>query len=158
MVRGPFKVGKNVYADYYAFGQGECPDTVEGFPATGVVGKLQKKGPDTYEDVRGQVTADYQTLLEQLWVKDLREKYEVVLYPEALETVNNQYLGGDTSLACSAETQTEIDRKVVELVKKQHEKAFGILSDNREKLDELAQFLYEKETITGEEFMQILEK
>ena len=76
----------------------------------------------------------------------------------ALETVNNQYLGGDTSLACSAETQTEIDRKVVELVKKQHEKAFGILSDNREKLDELAQFLYEKETITGEEFMQILEK
>ena len=88
MVRGPFKVGKNVYADYYAFGQGECPDTVEGFPATGVVGKLQKKGPDTYEDVRGQVTADYQTLLEQLWVKELREKYEVVLYPEALETVN----------------------------------------------------------------------
>ena len=76
----------------------------------------------------------------------------------ALETVNNQYLGGDTSLACSAETQTEIDRKVVELVKKQHEKAFGILRDNREKLDELAQFLYEKETITGEEFMQILEK
>ena len=76
----------------------------------------------------------------------------------ALETVNNQYLGGDTSLACSAETQTEIDRKVVELVKKQHEKAFGILSDNREKLDELAQFLYEKETITCEEFMQILEK
>ena len=88
MVRGPFKVGKNVYADYYAFGQGECPDTVEGFPATGIVGKLQKKGPDTYEDVRGQVTADYQTLLEQLWVKELRDKYEVVLYPEALETVN----------------------------------------------------------------------
>ena len=74
----------------------------------------------------------------------------------ALETVNNQYLGGDTSLACSAETQTEIDRKVVELVKKQHDKASKILKENREKLDELAQFLYEKETITGEEFMQIL--
>ena len=88
MVRGPFKVGKNEYADYYAFEQGERPDTVAGFPATGVIGKLQKKGPDTYEDVRGQVTADYQSLLEQLWVKELREKYTVVLYPEALETVN----------------------------------------------------------------------
>ena len=76
----------------------------------------------------------------------------------ALETVNNQYLGGDTSLACSAETQTAIDRKVMELVKKQHEKALHILKENREKLDELAKFLYEKESITGEEFMQILEK
>ena len=74
----------------------------------------------------------------------------------ALETVTNQYLGGDTSLACSAETQTEIDRKVVELVKKQHEKACQILTENREKLDELAGVLYEKETITGEEFMDIL--
>lgn len=74
----------------------------------------------------------------------------------ALETVNNQYLGGDASLACSADTQTEIDRQVVELVKKQHEKAAAILLENREKLDELAQFLYEKETITGEEFMNIL--
>ena len=73
----------------------------------------------------------------------------------ALETVNNQYLGGDASLACSAETQREIDRKVVGLVKAQHEKARQILNANRAKLDELAQFLYEKETITGEEFMQI---
>ena len=76
----------------------------------------------------------------------------------ALETVTNQYLGGDASLACSADTQTEIDRQVVELVKKQHEKALKILSDNRAKLDELASFLYEKETITGEQFMDILNK
>lgn len=74
----------------------------------------------------------------------------------AMETVNNQYLGGDTSMVCSAETQTEIDRHVVELVKKQHEKAATILLENREKLDELAHYLYEKETITGEEFMTIL--
>ena len=74
----------------------------------------------------------------------------------ALETVNNQYLGGDASLACSAETQTKIDQRVVELVKKQHEKAVNILNENRAKLDELAKHLYEKETITGEEFMQIL--
>ncbi len=74
----------------------------------------------------------------------------------ALETVNNQYLGGDASLACSAETQSEIDRQVVALVKKQHEKAIQILEDNREKLDEIAEYLYEKETITGEEFMSIL--
>ena len=74
----------------------------------------------------------------------------------ALETVTNQYLGGDASLACSAETQTQIDRQVVELVKKQHAKALGILRENREKLDALAAFLYEKETITGEEFMRIL--
>lgn len=74
----------------------------------------------------------------------------------ALKTVNNQYLGGDASLPCSAETQTEIGRQVVELVKKQHEKAAGILLENREKLDELDRFLYEKEIITGEEFMKIL--
>ena len=74
----------------------------------------------------------------------------------ALETVNNQYLGGDAALACSAGTQAEIDRQVVELVKKQHEKAAAILLENREKLDDLARFLYEKETITGEEFMKIL--
>ena len=76
----------------------------------------------------------------------------------ALETVSNQYLGGDASLACSADTQNEIDRKVVELVKCQHEKASKILVDNRAKLDELAKYLYEKETITGEEFMSILNK
>ena len=76
----------------------------------------------------------------------------------ALETVTNQYLGGDTSLACSAQTQREIDQKVVELVKAQHEKAVKILTDNRAKLDELAQYLYQKETITGEEFMEILNR
>ena len=76
----------------------------------------------------------------------------------AMETVQNQYLGGDTSLACSAETQTKIDQQVVALVKQQHEKALKILADNRAKLDELAAFLYEKETITGEQFMDILNK
>ena len=79
----------------------------------------------------------------------MSEEFDMV----ALETVTNQYLGGDTSLACSADTQREIDRKVVELVKSQHEKALKILT---EKLDELAKHLYEKETITGEEFMSIL--
>ena len=74
----------------------------------------------------------------------------------AMETVTNQYLGGDTSLSCSAETQAEIDRQVVELVKRQHEKAAKILEENKEKLDELADYLYERETITGEEFMNIL--
>ena len=76
----------------------------------------------------------------------------------ALETVTNQYLGGDASLACSAETQAKIDQQVVALVQKQHDKAIRILMDNREKLDELATYLYEKETITGEEFMRILNK
>ena len=76
----------------------------------------------------------------------------------ALETVNNQYLGGDTSLACSAQTQCEIDQKVVALVKAQHAKAVQILTDNRAKLDELAQYLYQKETITGDEFMEILNR
>lgn len=76
----------------------------------------------------------------------------------AMETVTNQYLGGDSSLACSADTQKEIDRQVVELVKAQHEKAKDILSENRSKLDELAMFLYERETITGDEFMEILDE
>jgi cell division protease FtsH len=74
----------------------------------------------------------------------------------ALETVTNQYLGGDTSLACSADTQTEIDKQVVALVKKQYEKAKNIIGENVEKLNELAQYLYMHETITGEEFMEIL--
>ena len=74
----------------------------------------------------------------------------------AMETVTNQYLVGDSSLTCSMETQTEIDRQVVELVKQQHKKAISILEENRAKLDELAKYLYEKETITGEEFMEIL--
>ena len=76
----------------------------------------------------------------------------------ALETVNNQYLGGDTSLACSAQTQQEIDKMVVQLVKSQHEKAIGILRSNRKALAALAKYLYEKETITGEEFMEVLKK
>ena len=76
----------------------------------------------------------------------------------AMETVNNQYLGGDTSLACSWQTQSRVDELVVELVKRQHEKAAGILMEKREKLDELARYLYEKETITGEEFMKILQE
>lgn len=88
MIRGPFTIGKSAHADYYAFGVGERPDTIPSLPATGVVGKLQKKRPDTYEDVRGKVTADYQNHLEQLWVKELRKKYTVTLYPEALATVN----------------------------------------------------------------------
>ena len=74
----------------------------------------------------------------------------------AMETVQNQYLGGDASLTCSPATQQEIDRKVVELVKAQHAKARKILTDNRDKLDELADYLYQRETITGEEFMKIL--
>lgn len=82
----------------------------------------------------------------------MSEEFDMV----AMETVNNQYLGGDTSLSCAADTQKEIDERVVELVKKQHEKAKCILKENRAKLDQLSQFLYEKETITGEEFMQIL--
>ncbi len=82
----------------------------------------------------------------------MSEEFDMV----ALETVNNQYLGGDSSLACSAGTQAEIDRLVISIVKKQHEKASQILDEKREKLDELAKYLYEKETITGEEFMKIL--
>ena len=74
----------------------------------------------------------------------------------AMEVQTNQYLGGDSSLICSAETQTKIDEKVVEVVRSEHEKAAGILMENREKLDDLARYLYEKETITGEEFMNIL--
>ena len=76
----------------------------------------------------------------------------------AMETETNRYLGGDASLSCAEQTQREIDRQVVDLVKKQHEKALDIIKADREKLDELAGFLYEKETITGEQFMEILEK
>ena len=76
----------------------------------------------------------------------------------ALQTMNNQYLGGDASLACSADTQTRVDKQVMELVKKQHDKALAILQENRAKLDEIAGYLYEHETITGEEFMEILDQ
>ena len=82
----------------------------------------------------------------------MSESFDMV----ALETLNNQYLGGDTSLSCSAQTQAEVDRQVMALVKRQHEKAAQLLQENRKKLDELAKYLYEKETITGEEFMSIL--
>ena len=82
----------------------------------------------------------------------MSEEFDMV----AMETVSNQYLGGDTSLTCSPEMQAKIDYKVIELVKEQHEKAKQILSENREKLEQLASYLYEKETITGEEFMAIL--
>ncbi|MGN0577433.1 MAG: cell division protein FtsH, partial [Ruminiclostridium sp.] len=82
----------------------------------------------------------------------MSEEFDMV----ALETVSNQYLGGDASLACSAEMQAKIDSKVIELIKTQHEKAKRILTENRDKLDELANYLYEKETITGDEFMAIL--
>ena len=82
----------------------------------------------------------------------MSEEFDMV----ALETVTNQYLGGDASLACSAETQTKVDELVVKLVKQQHEKARKLLMDNREKLQELSEYLYEKETITGDEFMNIL--
>ena len=75
----------------------------------------------------------------------------------AMETVTNEYLGGDSALSCSPETQAKIDAKVVELVRRQHEKALDIIRNDREKLDALAKYLYEKETITGEEFMEILE-
>ena len=74
----------------------------------------------------------------------------------ALETVSNQYLGGDASLACSAQTQAKIDQQVVGLVKEQHQKALQLLQDNRHKLDEISKYLYEKETITGDEFMALL--
>ena len=74
----------------------------------------------------------------------------------ALETVSNQYLGGDASLACSAQTQAKIDQQVVDLVKEQHQKALQLLQDNRHKLDEIAKYLYEKETITGDAFMALL--
>ena len=84
----------------------------------------------------------------------MSEEFDMV----ALETVNNQYLGGDTSLACSAATQQEIDKMIVSLVKRQHEKAIQILKDNRKALDALAKYLYEKETITGEEFMHVLKQ
>ena len=84
----------------------------------------------------------------------MRDSFDMV----ALETVTNQYLGGDTSLACSAETQTKIDALVVETVKQQHEKALNLLKENRDKLETLSQYLYRKETITGEEFMELLNK
>ena len=95
---------------------------------------------------------DYQMKLDEKAAKAENNAINMV----ALETVTNQYLGGDSSLSCSVQTQTEIDSLVVSLVKKQHEKAVEILKENRSKLDELAMYLYNKETITGDEFMKIL--
>ena len=103
---------------------------------------------------RNDGLADELLRLVELVDASMSDDFDMV----AMETVNNQYLGGDTSLACSADTQAEIDRQVVALIKKQHDKAIKILTDNRDKLDELAKFLYEKETITGEEFMEMLNK
>ena len=113
------------------------------------------------EVVFGQVTTGASNDIEQatkiaramITRYGMSEDFDMV----AMETVNNQYLGGDASLTCAPETQKEIDRKVVALVKQQHEKAKKLLEDNRQKLDELAKYLYEKDTITGEEFMKILD-
>ena len=117
-------------------------------------------GRSAEEVVFGSVTTGASNDIEQatklaramLTRYGMSEEFDMV----ALETVTNQYLGGDSSLACSAKTQDEIDSLVIALVKKEHEKAIGIITENREKLDELAKFLYSKETITGEEFMNIL--
>lgn len=131
-------------------------------------GELENKiavytgGRAAEEIVFGQITTGASNDIEQatklaramISRYGMNEEFDMV----AFETVTNQYLGGDTSLACSAEIQKEIDHKVIETVRKQHEKAKQILKDNREKLDQLAQYLYEKETITGEEFMRILKE
>ena len=108
-----------------------------------------------FSDVAGEANVPFFSMSGSEFVEmfvGMSDEFDMV----AMETVTNQYLGGDASLACSAETQTQIDRQVVALVKKQHEKARKLLTDNRQKLDELAAYLYEKETITGEEFMSIL--
>ena len=90
IIRGPFTPGKNAFADYYGFKNTKAkPEPIEGFPAVAAIGELQKKMPKTYEDVRGAVTSDYQTYLEQQWVKELRQKYSFTVYPEVLRTVNN---------------------------------------------------------------------
>lgn len=112
------------------------------------------------EIVFGQITTGASNDIEQatklaramITRYGMNDEFDMV----AMETVSNQYLGGDTSLACSADTQKEIDQKVVALVKEQHKKAKALLQQNREALDRLALYLYEKETITGEEFMRIL--
>ena len=114
------------------------------------------------EIVFGQITTGASNDIEQatklaramITRYGMTEEFDMV----AMETVTNQYLGGDTALACSADMQKEIDKKVVETVKTQHEKARRLLSENRKKLDELAGHLYEKETITGSEFMEILNR
>ena len=125
------------------------------------IGQKRNTGGRAAEEVVfGQITTGASNDIEQatkiaramITQYGMSEDFDMV----ALETVSNQYLGGDASLACSPDTQKEIDRKVVALVKQQHEKAKKLLEDNRQKLDGLAKYLYEKETITGEEFMQIL--
>lgn len=90
IIRGPFKAGKNKYADYYIFkNTQEQPEAIEGFPVVSAIGKMLKKGPETYEDVRGAVTTDYQSFLEKEWVKQLRAKYKYTVYPDVIDTVNN---------------------------------------------------------------------
>lgn len=114
------------------------------------------------EVVFGQISTGASNDIEQAtklaWAMITRYGMDSDFDMVAMETENNPYLGGDTTLSCSADTQKEIDKRVIELVKTQHEKARTILEENRGKLDELADFLYEKETITGEEFMDILNK
>ncbi len=137
--------------DKYLMTKGEIEDRIAVF--TG--------GRAAEEVVFGEITTGASNDIEQatklaramITQYGMSEDFDMV----AMETVTNQYLGGDTSLACSAQTQREIDVKVVELVKKQHERALEILQKNRQKLDEIAMYLYEKETITGEEFMEILQ-
>ena len=136
-------------------------------PALTRPGRFDRRVPVDLPDLKGRVAilkvhakkiriaddVDFERVARAMIARyGMSEEFDMV----ALETVSNQYLGGDASLVCSAETQTQVDRLVVELVKKQHDKARKLLMENRDKLQELALYLYEKETITGDEFMNIL--
>ena len=136
-------------------------------PALTRPGRFDRQVPVDLPDLKGRVAilkvhakkiriaddVDFERVARAMIARyGMSEEFDMV----ALETVSNQYLGGDASLVCSAETQTQVDRLVVELVKKQHDKARKLLMENRDKLQELALYLYEKETITGDEFMNIL--
>ncbi len=139
-------------ADKYLMTKGEIEDKIA----------IYTGGRAAEELVFGEITTGASNDIEQatklaramITQYGMSDDFDMV----AMETVTNQYLGGDASLACSAETQREIDLKVVEVVKTQHAKALEILEKNRQKLDEIAMYLYEKETITGEEFMEILQR
>ena len=136
-------------------------------PALTRPGRFDRRVPVDLPDLKGRVAilkvhakkiriaddVDFERVARAMIARyGMSEEFDMV----ALETVSNQYLGGDASLVCSAETQTQVDRLVVELVKKQHDKARKLLMEDRDKLQELALYLYEKETITGDEFMNIL--
>ncbi|MCD8067931.1 MAG: ATP-dependent zinc metalloprotease FtsH, partial [Lachnospiraceae bacterium] len=139
-------------ADKYLMTKGEIEDKIA----------IYTGGRAAEEIVFGEITTGASNDIEQatklaramITQYGMSDEFDMV----AMETVTNQYLGGDASLACSAETQREIDQKVVEVVKTQHAKALEILQKNRQKLDEIAMYLYERETITGEEFMEILQR